>query len=276
MLLKVPQNVEFVVTTLLWILHTCVQTQDEKPGHGLVKEEFQAAMEWLFVPLIKKDVQERADANAETFSGKSMHEVIKEWRLKLSSCFELLKAGKWQSDVLNHTRKPAMKAEQEYDAAQALADEAKATCDALKSEAQSKYSQAHAADRQLKAHLQSGVGSELAYAAYQAAQASIHDARAAAKAASDAELQYNQAQHAAAAAEAKLEERLRAYEKALIAFEPSLIPFFLMMDNCPSYSPFADKKQKQVLPICPMLQVGATSQAHACFHGRCGYMWARN
>ena len=64
--MKVAQNVELVVIPLFIILQKTVQTQDKKKGKGLVKEEFQEAMKWLFVPLIQKDVQDRANARGET------------------------------------------------------------------------------------------------------------------------------------------------------------------------------------------------------------------
>ncbi len=273
-LLIVPQDVMVVVIALLFILQKCVQTQDGKPAHGLVKDEFQAAMKWLFVPLIQKNVQDRAAKNKATFSGKSMHEVIQEWKLKFRSCFELLKKGTWQSDVLNQTRKPAMKASQELDAAQALADQAKATRDALVSERASKGSQAlkahaHWERYRYSGHMHSELVSHLECLALQASQDAQAAAWAAIEAARDAELQHIQAQAAADAAKARNEKLQREYAKALEAFEPSLIPFFLMADNCPSYSPFADQKQKVVLPICPMLQV-RISQPQARFYCRCG------
>ena len=270
LLLIVAQYVVVVVIPLLFILQKIVQTQDKRPGNGLVKEEYQAAMQWLFVPLIKKDVQERAEANAETFSGKSMHDVILEWRLKLKSCFELLKKGAWQSELLNQTRKPKMKAKQDYDAAQAHADQAKVTRDALVSESDSKVEQANLSNRHWRAQMQSEMQSAKAHQLACLALQATKDAVDATHAATDADLQHKQAQDAADAACARYNDLQREYEKALKAFEPSWIPFFLMQDNCPSYSPFADKKQKEVLPICPMLQVGATSQPHACYQCRCG------
>lgn len=247
LLMKVAQNVELVVIPLFIILQKTVQTQDKKKGKGLVKEEFQEAMKWLFVPLIQKDVQDRANARGETVSGKTMHAVIQEWTLKLRSCFELLKQGVWQSDMLNQTRKPAIKAKEAYDAAQDLADKAKATWVDAVSESTSTLSRSQAATEQWRR--------ERTQQSYGSAVQAGKDAVAAMEKANAARLHQEQTQHAADLARARYNELQREYEKALQAYEPSKIPFFLMLDNCPSYSFFADQKQKVLLAICSILQV---------------------
>lgn len=243
---KMPQEMALVVHA--HILHTTVQTQEGKKGNGLVKEEFQAAMKWLFVPLMMKDVEARAAANADTFGGSSMHDVIREWRLKLKSCYELLQYGEWESEHLNKTRKPAMKAQQAADAAQATAERALAIHAAWDQEAQVRSARWTAARVQWENDMANGTLSAIV-------DALLRDALVAVNHKKVAEAHLAQAQHTATCARQTYTRLYLAYKKQLMAYEPSRVPFFLMMDNCPSYSPYADKDKKNALPICPFLQV---------------------
>ena len=225
-----------------------MQTQEGKKGNGLVKEEFQAAMKWLFVPLIMKDVEARAEAEAKTFGGSSMRAVIEEWRLQLRSCYKLLQEGEWESEHLNKSRKPAMKAQQAAAAAQATAERAMAIHAAWVQEAQLRNARATAA----RLHCQSEEANGTLFAIADALQ---KDAVVADRYKEAAQAQWAQAQHTADCTRKTYTRLYTAYRKQLMAYKPSEVPFFLMMDNCPSYSPFADKDKKNALPICPFLQV---------------------
>ena len=233
-----------------------VQTQEGKKARGLVKSEFQAAMKWLFVPLVMKDVNKRAKEGAATFGGENMYDIIREWQKQLNSCFALLKKGKWESQHLNETRKPAMKARQEADAAQAIAQQAKTTCLDRKFEYVARCNSFKAAQNQWHTDLHNT-------RLFDIAKAALQHARSAEETMVTAHDQWCQAQKAADKAMQRCKELESAYEKQLEAYKPSKVPFFWMMDNCPSYSPFADKEKTDALAICPFLQV-LVPMVHMC------------
>lgn len=255
------------------ILQTHVQTQEGKPGNGLVKEEYQAAMKWLFVPLMMKDVEKRARAEDEardqgktpapTFSGKKMWDVIEEWRGQLSSSHKLLKEGKWKSWHLTPIRNAAISAKKTADAAQVTADQAKATMEYWRAEIHRRHGQANALEVFAQAARVAADNDQISTQEQLSNAIQLNgNAHAASWAAMQAIMEWAKAQERFAKAQQEADvakerhmQRQMTYEEQLQAYVPSKYPFFIMQDNCPSYSMFADKKQKKVLPIVPMLQV---------------------
>lgn len=229
-------------------------------------------MKWLFVPLMMKDVEDRARAEdyardngkapAQTFSGKKMWDVIEEWRGHLNSCYKLLKEGKWQSLHLTPIRNAALSAKKTADAAQVAADQAKQTLEYWRAEKDRRSEHAFALEASANAsRAQVSNPGQMRNANHlsQMAVAEGHAAIAAIQEWARAEEKFAQAQQKAEVAKDRHVQRQMTYEEQLLAYEPSNYPFFIMQDNCPSYSMFADRKQKKVLPICPMLQVRCSS-----------------
>ncbi len=84
-----------------------MQTVKGEEGRALVKREFQAAMKYLMLPLIKKDGRRRVAQSAATFSGLPMHEVVAKWKQKFRGCFEGLIQCKWEGKLLEEAKSKA-------------------------------------------------------------------------------------------------------------------------------------------------------------------------
>ena len=95
----------------LLILYESMQTEKQKESKGLVKEEFQAVMQHLIVPVIKKDVRKRVAQGAETFSGKSMQEVENEWSATLKEASQCMLQQKWKCQITNQLEAARMQEE---------------------------------------------------------------------------------------------------------------------------------------------------------------------
>ena len=73
-------------------------------ANGLVKEEFQEAMKWLVVPLIKQHMRKRVEQHAPTFSQVPVSQVHTKWRQKWQGCHYALKHGVWVSELLEEEK----------------------------------------------------------------------------------------------------------------------------------------------------------------------------
>lgn len=209
------------------------------------------------VPLIMKKIRGRAPDDTDTFSGKRMDDIVAEWTQKLQGCYECLKEQKWQcpgtakvTAANNEAEKAAKEADRQHQAAMAYAaklaptQEAQAKADAHFTEMLDQMLVVVKTndEAQIQAHERVV---ETAKQALQTALLELWD------------VQGMQNLHEGAAHKAELEASKwqQAASEALVPWKPTLIPFLLSWDNCPSYSLYADSKQDTLLPIVSITQV---------------------
>lgn len=209
-----------------------LQTVKGAEGNSLVKEEFQAAMKYLVVPLIMRDVTERVARAAPTISGLPMSEVTRKWKTRTEGCYQGLVEGKWEAIPLQEAKhKAASAANQACKAVQALE----------------------------KRHPEFKAPRETAKAAFADKDSILVGAGVIKDTCAAFETMQQLLQE-------KGKEESRAYEhvmsakgavqyvdQVLSAYEPSRVPFAVAMDNAGAHSMTDEKGKLQA--IIPMLQV---------------------
>lgn len=242
---------------LVWhqcvILHISLQTQDGKEGQGLVKDEFQAVMQWLMVPYMMKLIRQSDPADTDTLSGKSMGEIISEWSQKFQGCYACLENMRWQCSgtakvtaAKKQEEKAKLLAQQEREAAMALAPTLAA--------AQKSFEHAEAQVRGNLALFNPGDATHM-LEHWRDAQAAAEALRTASRQLWAVQGRMNQHNEAANAAAMQALQWRETAAQALLPWKPSVIPFLLSWDNCTSYSLYADSKQQTLLAIVPIIQV---------------------
>lgn len=224
-----------------------MQTQDGRDADGLVKEEFQAVLQYLIVPLMQKEVQRLVATNAPTFSGKSMQAIVDEWKHKLQGAYECLKQQLWHCEcpspkqvkrVTEYAQKTGRIAEEKQRRAEAAG---RAAAGAREAQMQAT---AYAMELQQSSPMYAEYANQItsdAERAVMVAEADVMHAQAEAE----------EATAAAAAAEAEV-------KKLWLAWEPSAIPYFLSMDNCKAYSFYIGLSKDWLVPGIHMLQARIT------------------
>lgn len=204
-----------------------------------MKEEFQAVMQYLIVPLIQKEVQKLVDTDAVTFSGQPMHQVVDEWKRKLEGCYQCLKEHKWECTT--HTKEQAM-------------DVSEKVRKAVKAATRAEARAASAAECLEQAKLQLRHEAEVSAAQGPSTQATPA-LSAAARVLLEAEVEDGNATRDACAARETLAAAQAAEHSFWDAWKPTKIPYFLSMDNSMAHSVYEGKGTDRIAPGMHLLQV---------------------